>query len=219
MFRSRRGAGLTLIELQIALVLVALSVALLYGALHSGIRSWRTGQAAMARSDELRVVADFLRRSLSQAYPLLLVDGTERRSVFTGRSDGITYAGELPAHVGPGGLFLISIDAAARAGRVQALEVRYRWSGSAAPPASVTIAEDLERIAFRYFGRQGDAPVPRWYARWDDPARLPRLVEISLKRVDARLPWPAIVVAVQAEAQARQPQQMMRAVRGGVGWP
>ena len=62
--------GFTLIELTVALVLLALISSVLYGSLSLAGNSWNRGEAKSKQTDEMRLTEDFLRRTLAAQHPL-----------------------------------------------------------------------------------------------------------------------------------------------------
>ena len=67
---QRRGnAGFTLIELTVALVLLALIASVLYGSLSLAGNSWNRGEAKSQQTGEMRLTGDFLRRTLGAQHP------------------------------------------------------------------------------------------------------------------------------------------------------
>src|SRR5690348_8632759 len=66
----RHHRGFTLIELSVALVLLALIASVLYGSLSLAGDSWNRGEAKAQRASEMRSSQDFLRRTLTSQHPL-----------------------------------------------------------------------------------------------------------------------------------------------------
>ena len=72
--RPRRSAGFTLIELMIALTLIALMVGLLFGGIRFADRTWERVDEVAARTSERRQVWRFLESRLQQARLVSLPD-------------------------------------------------------------------------------------------------------------------------------------------------
>ena len=84
--RGRHSRGFTLIELVVALTLLALMSTVLFGALGFAGRSWEGGEAKAEQVGSMRLAEGFLRSQLESAHPLrmrkmaqfpLLFNGTE----------------------------------------------------------------------------------------------------------------------------------------------
>src|SRR5579864_2460479 len=66
-------AGFTLLELLISLTLLAVLSAILFGGLRFGTRAWERSEVMASETDEIAIAQNFLRRQLSDAYPLLTI--------------------------------------------------------------------------------------------------------------------------------------------------
>src|SRR5207245_9680603 len=53
----------------------------------------------------------------------------------------------------------------------------------------VPLIENVHSYQVRYF----DARLNVWLERWTDAGTLPRLVKLTVGRIDARVPWEAII--------------------------
>ena len=73
---STRDRGFTLIELVVALMLLALMSSVLFGSLQLAGRSWDGGEAKVAQVTEMRATQQFLREQLAGAYPQRLPKAT-----------------------------------------------------------------------------------------------------------------------------------------------
>src|SRR6185369_11172741 len=66
----KRQRGFTLVELLVAMVLLAAVMALLYSGLNFAARSWDAGDANGRRMADRRIGENFLRRELSELFPM-----------------------------------------------------------------------------------------------------------------------------------------------------
>ena len=62
--------GFTLLELLVAITLLGLLMAALFGGLRLGARVWETGETRLDASARVQIVQDFLRQRLAEALPL-----------------------------------------------------------------------------------------------------------------------------------------------------
>src|SRR6266702_6688874 len=92
----RHHRGFTLIELSVALVLLALIASVLYGSLSLAGESWNRGEAKAQQTGEMRLTEDFLRRTLSSQHPLRFQKVLEKPLYFVGTGDSLSYAAALP---------------------------------------------------------------------------------------------------------------------------
>ncbi|HTS21495.1 MAG TPA: prepilin-type N-terminal cleavage/methylation domain-containing protein [Casimicrobiaceae bacterium] len=195
----RRQRGFTLIELTVALVLVALIGSVLYGSLSLAGDSWNRGEAKVQRVNEMRSSEDFLRRTLGAQHPLRFHKVADQPLYFLGTRDALSYAAALPGRAGAGMYyFRLSVDG--DSGRLVLARVIPDYAAQALPDfgnaESTVLAGGIGAVRFGYFGRDpgsADTVTPTWRDRWDDPQRLPDLIRVDV--TPAKGPaWPTLVV-------------------------
>jgi len=193
-----RARGFTLLELMLALSIVAAVLIILFGGLRVGLAAWRRGDERAARLDHARSVVLLLERALSGTFPYrpALEEGQEAQILFAGQPDRLTFVTLTPP--------LPAADAAA-----------FTVVGLAGDPAGLTLRQqpmpnrlDLDRLApvlvdpetiavrFRYLGKEPEA----WQAEWDmtQEETLPRAVEITLLGHQGGGAAAALVVPIRA---------------------
>ena len=97
--------GFTLLELTIALTLLALMSAVLFGALRLAGRSTDSGEARAEASASMRLTQNFLRTNLEAQHPLRMRKILEWPLVFRGSRNELRYASDLPPRVAGGGIW------------------------------------------------------------------------------------------------------------------
>jgi general secretion pathway protein J len=196
------GAGFTLVELTVALVLLSLIAAITFGSLSFAGRSWDGGENKATQVNEMRQSEEFLRGQLASQFPLRAKKALEFPLRFSGARDEIRYAAALPSRVAEGGVYYFRL-AVVRDGDKSRLvqervipdpastdEPEFRDAGRS------VLAEGISELRISYFGRDAgaaDADAPTWRDKWDDKQRLPQLVRIEV--IPAKgAPWPPLVV-------------------------
>ena len=201
--RQRRDGGFTLLELIVAMTLLGLIVALLFGGLRFGARVWEAADQRIDESSELQVVQSFMRRRLGQATPLALPDSrVTRRVAFEGTPESVTFAALMPAHLGLGGFYWLSFyaDESSDGRRLVAswrLFQPERDAFAEAEAVEKTVLVDrISAVEFSYFGPRDRGQSPEWRDRWEEIGSLPTLVSVrvSFAGSDGRS-WPGLVVA------------------------
>ena len=110
---GRRAArGVTLLELTIALVLLALMAGVLYGALGFAGTASDKGEAKVDASAGMRLAEAFLRAQIETQHPLRLRKVAEFPLLFAGERDELRYAAPLPARVAGGGVWYFRLSVA-----------------------------------------------------------------------------------------------------------
>ena len=209
MTTRRRTAGFTLLELSIALVLLALMGAVLYGALGFAGTSWDKGEAKVDATSGMRLAQEFMRAQLEQQHPLRMRKVAEFPLLFFGDRNEIRYAAALPSRVAAGGIWYYRLSVGDDVRGPLVLERMVPdVNGTRVPDFNGAeksiIVTGIAEIRFAYYGRDGgssNADEPSWRDRWDNAQRLPLLVRIDVipKQGPA---WPTLVVAPRNAPEA-----------------
>ena len=202
--RGRRASGFTLIELLIGFTLTAIILMLLFNALHLASRAWDVTEARAERNNDLRVVHNFLRRTLRQARPLSWQDegSPGEFMMMVGEQRSLSFVAPPPAYLGPRGLHVLAL-ALIKPGGDQGSELMLRWrpyrevmpkreQQTLAEDNEALVAEGIDELRFSYFGADQADDEPRWTDAWDDPDLLPQLVRVEITKDGED--WPALVV-------------------------
>jgi general secretion pathway protein J len=205
-----RARGFTLVELTVALVLMAGMAAVLFGSLSLAARSWDAGEAKALQTSDMRSTQAYLREQLSAEFPQRLWKAVEFPLLFAGERDEIRYAAVLPARVAEGGVYYFRL-AVVRAGEKSQLVQERAIPDLAAlqepefrDAERSVLADDIAELRIAYFGRDpgaGDVDRPTWRDRWDDQQRLPLLVRIDVKP-SRGTPWPTLIVEPRPAPEA-----------------
>ena len=202
-------AGFTLLELLIAITLLGLLMAALFGGLQLGARAWERGEERLDQSARLQVVQGFLRDRLTQSSPLEVVeDGTgRRRLMFEGTPEALRFVTLMPEHLGTGfAEFVLTLvdqdDARHLAVRWQPFEVPGPMPATAdAEPQIKVLLEQVENLQLSYYGAPGRELPAAWYEQWLEASVMPDLVRlrVSFPPGDPRY-WPDLIVPPMTDA-------------------
>lgn len=191
-FRHDRAcAGFTLVELLVALVLLALISTMLVGTLRFAHTAWAKGDAATERVQRTDMAMALLRRELEQAFPLSVPGVDQPRAItFAGNETSVLFLAPPAAALAMGGLQLTSLTIE-RQGDGSRLMLRWRSynrGGEPWPPdlndgrgmTELVLGDAPSGAAFSYFGPD-PAPnsAPQWHRAWEDAVALPSLVRLS----------------------------------------
>ena len=207
--KPRRHRGFTLLELLVALVLLALMSSLLYGTLSLSANSWDRGEAKAQQASDMRLTEEFLRQTLTAQHPLRLHKLAEQPLYFQGGRDTLAFAGVMPGRAG-GGMYYFKLAVTAADGKSKLTLARLipDYAAISLPEFSgadqSVLAEGIAELRMSYFGRDTDANVastPTWRDQWDDPQRLPLIIRIDVKPVLGS-PWPPLIVEPRLAPEA-----------------
>ncbi|MEX2644458.1 MAG: prepilin-type N-terminal cleavage/methylation domain-containing protein [Acetobacterales bacterium] len=204
---ERRQAGLTLIELLVALALLGLIVGALGGALGTGLAGTRSLDRKVERLEEVRLTQATLRRLLESARPVQWQEpGPSGGQVvgFDGARERLDFVAMMPAWPAQGGLHLMRL--ALEDGRLLLLR---RISAGEEPgfdfdrlSERTVLMEGVSALHLSFYGAETERRAARWHDDWQGATALPRLVRIDVERSDGGL-WPLMTVA---PALAQQPR-------------
>ena len=178
--RPTRTAGFTLIEVVLALGIVAATLAIVFGGLRVGLAAWQRGEERTAKLDHTRSLAVLLERALDGAFPYRIAPEGEReaRILFEGLPDRLTFATLSPPFpTGAPAAFTavsLSADAVGLALRQQILPNPIELDRL----RPLLVDARTSALRFRYLGREPEAWRDTWDVRTEEG--LPRAVEITL---------------------------------------
>ena len=199
----RQAGGFTLLEVLLAVTLLAAALALGFGVVRAAGATVARGELVSQRNERMRAVSDFLRQRIGGAqgivYELDQASGTSKR--FEGDEHSMRFVADLPDYLGRGGPHLHALGVA-RDGDGFALQVDFRMvlagetiEGSRARPPE-PLADGLRSVEFAYRGPGKDGKPAPWLYEWEHPEALPAQVRVRI--VDAQGAWPDLVVAPPA---------------------
>ena len=205
----RAARGFTLIELVIALTLLAAMMTMLYSGVSFAMRAWDAGELHARRTVDLRISENFLRRELSEIFPMRWKDPLTLRFAFKGESNRLRFVSSRPAGLSEGGLALVGMELESQPGtRSKRLVMRRALPDESAKDfgpldqaKGTVLSPDVEDVRFSYFGAENDVSSAAWVDEWEFPGKLPMLVRIKVKAADGReLPDFVTRVVVSEEA-------------------
>jgi general secretion pathway protein J len=205
----RASGGFTLIELVVAMALLAVMMLLLYSGLGFALRSWDAGDANGRRTADRRIGENFLRRELTETFPMRWKDSTMVKVAFAGETQSLRFASVRPAGVSVGGLSLVGIEVQGNAAKRERHLVMRRampdddakdFKPLEAAEPTVLIA-DVDSVTFAYFGAVNDFSEPQWTDTWPYPGRVPQMVRLRVKTADGAM-LPDMVVKMMLGEEA-----------------
>jgi general secretion pathway protein J len=192
-----RTRGFTLLELLLALGIVAVLVVIVSGGVRIGLTAWQRGEERTAKLDRARSLVVLLEHALAGAYPYRVSTGTqEARVLFDGRPDQLTFVTlSPPLPSGPTTAFSavsLAADGGGFALRQQALPNQLVLDRM----DPVLVDTQTTAVRFRYLGQNPEA----WQDAWDITTEdtLPRAIEITLASgIGARGTQQTVTVPIQ----------------------
>ena len=209
-FRSRNSAasraGFTLLEMLVAVTLLALITALLTGSLRFGARVWETGEQA-GEDSRVAAVQRLIFQWLQEAEQMRMpgADRDPLRGTFEGHPAALRFLGVQHGIGLPGGFYLGDLYLREGEDGRSALVLRHRPVRPVAEGLMEIIPETggeervfLENVAhidFAYFGRENVTLAPAWLEDWSGRLDLPLMVRVRLRFAEGdRRQWPDLIV-------------------------
>jgi len=205
-----RQRGFTLLELTIALTLLALLSAVLFGSLRLAGRSTDGGEAKVEAAASMRLAQDFLRSNLEAQHPLRMRKINEWPILFRGTRDELRYAADLPPRVAGGGIWYYRLAVRGDDARSPlTLERQVPDLQADAVPDFANadrsiLAEDIAELTLAYYGRDVDAAAsvaPTWRDHWDNAQQLPLVIRIDVRPKQGPA-WPTLYVSPRDAPEA-----------------
>jgi general secretion pathway protein J len=216
--------GFTLLEVMLAIMLLALLLTGTYGAIRTAVRAMHSGEAAIDRTNRLRVAQEFMRRQISHAMPLSFGqdESTNTSFVFDGDHDFIRFVAPMPGYLSKGGPYVQTIEFSGnRSGGKQLLFHNAMLNGfdleAKDPDAEPAILLDqIEDGHFEFRTLDEEGLLTDWSDEWEDASVTPIMVRVVVKmQPEARIQFPQMDIPLMLDvgaARSARPGQMMRGV-------
>ena len=207
--RTRNARGFTLIEVLIALSLLALLMLVLGGAMFSIGQTEDRVDQRLAAADDYRTTVNFLQdvigRVSARRFHATAADAPAEVPFFEAQPDSLSWIGIMPARFGAGGRNYMHLAVESRDG-VNQLVLRFApWNGAPgfadwSQAASQSLAAPVSALSLRYLepvsGQWSPVwPPPGMAARDLPPTLLPAAVALQFD--GPQPPWPPLIVALQ----------------------
>lgn len=193
--------GFTLVELLVALGLMALISIALFGGMRFGIRAWETGAQRIDQATRIELAQSLIRRQLSQAkLPSNKPNGSP--PAFVGEADRVVFLAPSPRpdDIGTDVQFALAESTARHRSQLALTWTSPQTAVSGEPPSNpegATLLEDIASVEFGYYGAADPQRPAQWWDRWDDTHGLPILVRLRLTfpKGDERR-WPDLIIHI-----------------------
>lgn len=188
------GAGFTLIEVVLAMILVGLIMAIAVGGIRMSRKAAESGERRVEATNSIRVTQEFLRKQFSRALPLAFAtDRAQGRNyVFEGDDREITFVAPMPGYLSSGGPYVQMLSIERGELRFQHRMLLSEDDDEAEP---VVLLDRIRRGKFEYRGIDDQGRLSDWDDDWEDASRTPMMVRVSLEfERSSGLSWPTLEV-------------------------
>jgi general secretion pathway protein J len=195
-----RQSGFTLLELLVALVVLGLLVVGLTQGVRAGLTMWGAQARRVGETGELDAGARVMRMLLSgiSTPPPGGLGRASDTAKLEGRTDGLTFVGDLPTGLGTTRRANITFELVQ--GRLVLRWTPHRHELTTAPepePSETELIRGVERLEFAYWGSPSAGQPAAWQEQWDS-FNIPGLIRVRLAFAkDDRRRWPVLIAAPQ----------------------
>jgi general secretion pathway protein J len=206
-----RVHGFTLLELMLAILLLAVLLAGTYGAIRTAVHAMHSGETAIDRANRLRVAQEFMRHQISRIMPLAFGQdkNTNTNYVFEGERNTMRFVAPMPGYLSKGGPYVQTLSFAGnRRNGKQLLFTDEMLNGfdldekSAETEPSILLDQIADgRFEFRTLDENGE--MTDWSDQWDDPSMTPVMVRIVVRmQPEARIEFPEMEIPLLLDVGA-----------------
>lgn len=195
----KRQQGFTLLEMLIAFSMMSLLFLALFSSFNTIGRGWDAADKKMLKTEDMRLISDFLRSQLSQTMVVKIQGEEGPVYAFEGEDYFVRYAAPLQPLQDSGGIYLIELAVNVDSDGKK-LEMRYApyrpdlsWDDALGEVEPVLVYDGLHAVRFEYFAAESVDDDPSWEYGWMDQAVYPLLLKVAIEDKDQRL-WPELII-------------------------
>ena len=201
--RCAAAAGFTLVELLVAVSLLALLTVVLAGGMSLATKRFTRHPERIDRAQRIAAAQDFLLITLADARPLLDQESGAARIAFAGGPTQLLFLAPAPESTPEGGLMAYGLrfspPARGANGRLE-LGARLFDVPAGASGRTTVLLDDVAKVQLSYYGTVAREARPSWHDEWDAAQTLPSLARIAVAFSDGTT-MPDLVVALRLAGQ------------------
>lgn len=208
--------GFTLIEVMLAILLLAVLLAAAFGGIRSAVKGMHIGENLMDRTNRLRVAQEFIRHQISRVLPLPFGQerGTGENLMFEGKHDLMRFVAPMPGYLSNGGAYVQTLELSNTRNGKQLLFNHWMLNGfdkdklhkEGSEP--VILMDQVESGQFEYRKLDDQGELEDWSDDWDKPSITPVMIRITLKmRKEALVGWPDMEIPLMLDVGAARQSQ------------
>ena len=208
---SHAARGFTLLEVMLAIVLLALLLAGTWGAIRTTVHAMHSGEDAIDRTNRLRVAEEFMRRQVSRILPLSFGqdDSTGMNYVFEGSGESMRFVAPMPGYLSKGGPYVQTLKfVGGRGGGKELVFTDSMLNGFDLAEAKTSmepavLLDQIQDGKFEYRTLDDQGELTDWSSDWDDPSVTPVMVRIAITmRPEARVTFPDMEIPLMLDVGA-----------------
>jgi general secretion pathway protein J len=197
---KRRNKGFTLLEMVIAITLVAMIIVVAMGAMRLGYRSVASGEKKIENLERFRASFAIIDAQVQSAAPLTYDSMGAKRPYFEGGRDFLRMTTNYSIWGGRKGHVIAEYRVQTGEDGKVILFASESMVGTAYKQVT-TLFRGLDRIYFEYFSQETAEEAGQWVDQWTDETKTPHKVRVSLVSGQR---WISLIIPMRAEGSLTQ---------------
>jgi general secretion pathway protein J len=204
--------GFTMVELLVAITLLGLLMAALFGGLRLGTRVWERADVRLEAAIRLQIIQDFIRQRLAEMLPRQTMPPKPdevgvSEPLFLGTASAVRFASVMPEHLGAG-FYIMELAWAESDHPEDSGNLVLRWrpfelNGQPAEdvePEERMLIQGVQALELSYFGSIDPEQPPGWWQAWESQPELPRLIRLQMRFAENdQRRWPELIVRTMVD--------------------
>jgi len=200
-----RSSGFTLIEVIVAISLLAFGLALSFATLRGASKATERAEITSQRNERLRAVQGVLRAQLSSALPIAYAFDSETggASFLTLSQDKLEFVATMPGYLSRGGPYLQTLELVpgSNGRRLMFQHQLLTTDGPLdAEREPVLLLDGIAEGGFEVRNLDEQSRPGEWQPEWAVSGQLPPIVRLRIRFADKNMHWPDLVVATRLGA-------------------
>ncbi len=210
MMNKKQQSGFSLMEIIVAMTLLSLIMAMIYGGIHSSRKMALKGTKRINATNEIRVVQELVRRQISRILPMAFKEEDNTFVIFEGDDQHIMYVSPMPGYLGKGGPHVQLIEIVnANGGKI--LQFSHWLLNDSIEEGSfedseqepVVLLENIQDAEFSFVKLDEEGELGDWESAWEEGENTPLMVKLDVEMGEGSLmQWPVMQVALMLDATA-----------------
>jgi general secretion pathway protein J len=208
--RQKHQSGFSLMEIIVAMTMLSLIMAMIYGGIHTSRKMAEKGNNRINATNEIRVVQELIRRQISRILPMAFKEEDGTFVIFEGDENHIMYVSPMPGYLGNGGPHVQLIEIVnAKGGKILQFS---HWllndsleddSFEDSDQEPVVLLENVRDAEFSFMKLDEEGEPGDWENDWEETENTPLMVRLEVDMGEkALMPWPDMQVALMLDATA-----------------
>ncbi|MEZ5496721.1 MAG: prepilin-type N-terminal cleavage/methylation domain-containing protein [Gammaproteobacteria bacterium] len=205
---KKNQSGFSLMEIIIAMTMLSLIMAMIYGGIHSSRKMTAKGIKRIDATNEVRVIQELLRRQISRILPMAFKEEDNKFVIFEGDADHIMFVSPMPGYLGNGGPHVQLIEIVnSNSGKIlqfshwlmnDSLDIDELENSDQEP---IILLENIDDAQFSFVKLTEEGELGDWETSWEEPENTPLMVRLDIDmNPEAIMPFPPMQVALMLDA-------------------